>query len=290
MSKTDYGRFQTCEPVMADLLREAEKAALTQAHVYIHGPRGSGRGTLARWIQDRGPARAARVLTWNRASVVSVADGDTVFIENIHEFDPVQLERVREALDRQTVGPACRVRFLVTSELDPKDWISTSPVARDLAYRLCILNLRMPSLQERSRDIRDLAKLFLRVCCLVNGLPEKSFLADAMDLLERRPWPGNVSELANVVERAALSSEGKEIRAGDFSFLEAAGEKDPFELAQVGMSLFEVERKLIYQTLEFTGQNKTRAAQILGISIRTLRNKLNNYRQERGGPDEHHVR
>jgi two-component system response regulator FlrC len=207
-----------------------------------------------------------------------LGDGDTLLIENIDECSPAALLRVRKAMDR---FPMNRVRWIVTSRGDAASWMDSSSVARELAYRLCVVNLRMPRLQDRREDIADLARLFLRVCCLVNGLPEKTLSTGAIEALIQYPWVGHVAELNNVIEKAALTSEQSQIEAGDLFFLSETQDKAEQiqQLVQGGMSLFEMERKLIFQTLELTRQNKTRAAQILGISIRTLRNKLNTYRE-----------
>jgi len=277
----DYGRFQTRSAALKEVLRQAEKAAFVQASVSIFGEQGSGRRTLARWIFDRGLRPGASFVTW--APEVSeelplLSEGDTLLIENIDECTSGGLLRVRQAMDR---FPMNRVRWIVTSRGEASSWMESSSVARELAYRLCVVNLRMPRLQDRREDIADLARLFLSVCSLVNGLPEKSFSAGAIEALLQYSWVGHVAELNNVIEKAALTSEQSQIEAANLFFLGESQEQAEqiHQLVQGGMSLFEMERKLIYQTLELTRQNKTRAAQILGISIRTLRNKLNTYRE-----------
>lgn len=271
-------------------MKSAEKASFLQASIYIYGEQGSGRRSLARWIHDRSLQRASRFVVWNPDENVAIREGDTVLIENIHELDGARLLRARKAVEDFSSSAGSKVRWIVTSELDAKAWMESSSVARDLAYRLCVVTLRVPRLQERKEDIAHLAQLFLRVCCLVNGLPEKRFSEAALSVLETHYWTGHVAELNNAVERAALRSETTEIGAAELSFLAEPAKTVEIDLGQAGMSLFEMEKKLIFQTLEFTRQNKTRAAQILGISIRTLRNKLNGYRQNVSEREEHEQR
>lgn len=278
MTWTDFGRFQTRCETMKELLRSAEKVALTQVSVYIHGETGSGRRALARWIHERNPSRSSRlvVMDANDLSLSQVREGDTVLLENLHEFDVAQLSNLRRLLDS-----GMRLRWMATSALDAKEWMESSSIAADLAYRLCIATFRMPGLQERKEDIEPLATMFLDVCCLMNDLSSKKLTDSALQVLLQHNWAGHVAELMNAIERAALNSNGSDIHGFDLSFLrEKIENKTSMVTAQTGMTLSEMEKKLIFQTLELTRQNKTRAAQILGISIRTLRNKLNCYREE----------
>lgn len=284
----DYGRFQTGNDLMKEVLRAAEKAAWLQTSVYIFGEPGTGRRSLGRWIFERSPHRAGRFLVWNHDEDLRPQTGDTVLVENAQDLGPAQLLKIRKCLEETAAGAGSRARWLVTSGCEARTWMESSALARDLAYRLCVATLRMPRLQERREDIEGLARLFLKVACLVNGVPEKYFSAGAIEALQSHEWTGHVAELNNAVERAVLNSETNEISVSELSFLsQPAGPVETLGLAQAGMSLFEMEKKLIFQTLEMTRQNKTRAAQILGISIRTLRNKLNAYREGRGDEQCH---
>ena len=279
MEVIDYGRFQTQSSMMKDVLRLAEKASLTQASIFISGEMGTGRRTLARWIHDHSPLRGARFFIWSpeEGEPLSLRDGDTVLFENIHEFGAAQLLKTRKLLDQFA---NTKIRWIVTSVPEAKSWMESSSLAKDLAYRLCVVTFQMPRLQDRQEDIKILSEMFLQVACLVSSLPHKKFSQSAIDFLQRHSWSGHVAELMNVIERAALQSEGVEVGVEDFSFLqETKAATNSMNLGQTGISLFEMEKKLIFQTLELTRHNKTRAAEILGISIRTLRNKLNCYRE-----------
>ena len=279
MEVIDFGRFQTRNAAMKDVLRLAEKASVTQASLFIFGEVGTGRRTLARWIHDHSPLRNARFLIWSPEEVEPnvLRDGDTVLFENIHELSTIHLLRIRKLLDQYATT---KIRWIATSLIDPKTWMGSSSLAMDLAYRLCVVTFQMPRLQDRQEDIQILSEMFLQVACLVSSLPHKKLSEGALDFLRMYSWSGHVAELMNVIERAALKSETSEVGAEDFSFLQAAKTSTQLlQLGQTGISLFEMEKKLIFQTLEMTRHNKTRAAEILGISIRTLRNKLNCYRE-----------
>lgn len=281
MTLLDYGRFQTQNSNLRELVQLCEKIALTMTPIYIFGEEGSGRRTLARLIHDKTPSRG-RFITWSAEdfSFDSLKDGDTVLVENIHELESQQLVKLRRFIESLSDQNSMSVRLVVTSVLAPAEWMELSTQARDLAYRLCIVTLQMPSLAERREDLEGLAQMFVRISCLINNLPEKTLSEEALASLRNRNWIGNVAELNNVIERAVLKSDTSVIYESDLSYLfqSAPSSESEMMVGQSGMSLSEMERKLIFQTLEITRQNKTRAAQILGISIRTLRNKLNSYR------------
>jgi len=150
----------------------------------------------------------------------------------------------------------------------------------DLYYRLNVIPLEIPPLRDRPADIELLSRTFLDVFCDTNGVTRKIVSAGAMNKLKSWSWPGNIRELQNVIERAALFSVGPEIAEQDLE-IQNYRPKGNEQGLSVGMTVSEAERFLILRTLEHTLQNRTQAAHILGISIRTLRNKLNEYR-ERG--------
>ncbi len=281
MNLTDYGRFQTQSETLASLLRTGEKVALSSCALFIYGEEGSGRRTLARWIHDHGQTRG-RFISWSSFDFdpQSIRDGDVVMIESINELEASDLLKLKRHIEMIISERGVRARLISTSSVTPAEWMDTSALARELGYRLCVIALAMPSLKERSQDLAGLSQMLLRVACMVNGLPEKTFSPEALAVLQSHNWTGNVAELNNVVERAALKSETPLVSERDLSFLfHQTRPTSELLVGQSGITLFEMEKKLIFQTLEITRQNKTRAAQILGISIRTLRNKLNSYRE-----------
>jgi DNA-binding NtrC family response regulator len=135
--------------------------------------------------------------------------------------------------------------------------------------------VQLPPLRERMEDLATLAEHFIKKYNEVNGFSVEGFEPGCLDLLRKHTWPGNIRELENAVERAVVLTRGGLIPPGHFS-LRAVGESKG-GLVRVGMTVEEAERELIQSTLGFCEQNRTKAAQVLGISIRTLRNKLNEY-------------
>jgi DNA-binding NtrC family response regulator len=162
----------------------------------------------------------------------------------------------------------------------------------DLLYRLNVVNLKIPSLRERPADIIELAGYFGKKYAAMNGLPNRAISHDAKRVLLANPWRGNVRELENTMHRAVLLSMGAEISpdailspegeslaqsATDATARKAAEAAEAATRALVGRTVADVERELILDTLDHCLGNRTHAAKILGISIRTLRNKLNEY-------------
>jgi DNA-binding NtrC family response regulator len=153
----------------------------------------------------------------------------------------------------------------------------------DLFYRLNVVPIYIPSLRQRVRDLELLAQHFLETSCDSNGKAQKSFSDEAKAKLLRYDWPGNVRELENIIERSVLLTSGDVIQSDDLQ-IEIRESKSVPSLGP-GMTVFEAEKLLIFKTLEYTGHNKTHAAKMLGISVRTLRNKLHEYRGEQNEQD-----
>jgi DNA-binding NtrC family response regulator len=186
------------------------------------------------------------------------------------------------------------IRILATSNRSLAEEVRKGTFREDLFYRLNVVHLRIPALRERTQDIVELANHFVRKYAQINGLASRPLSPDARRALLANPWRGNVRELENTMHRAVLLAQGPEI--GVDAILTPEGEalgqpaRDPaaraLELAEavtrslVGRTVAEVERELILDTLDHCLGNRTHAAKILGISIRTLRNKLNEYTAE----------
>lgn len=181
------------------------------------------------------------------------------------------------------------VRLISTSNRDIKDAIYHKILREDLYYRLNVVPIYLPPLRDRRDDILPLAHYFLDKMCMDNHKSSKTFSADAIKKLLAYPWPGNVRELANIIERAVVMTSHSEITP-EHLYLEN-GDSFPLQnnhvnsaktttssnTLPVGMSLQELEKRLIIETLEAQRNNRTKTAEVLGISVRTLRNKLNEY-------------
>ena len=225
------------------------------------------------------------------------ADGGTLLLDEISEMDIRLQAKLLRALQERVIDRVggsrpvpVDIRILATSNRNLADAVREGTFREDLLYRLNVVNLKIPPLRERPQDILELAHHFVAKYSSANGMTVKPISADARRQLLANRWPGNVRELENTLHRAVLLSSGAEIdtdaiRMPDGSSLSAA--PDPAARAAataeavtrslVGLTVAEVERDLILDTLDHCLGNRTHAAKILGISIRTLRNKLNQY-------------
>ena len=183
------------------------------------------------------------------------------------------------------------IRILATSNRNLRDEVRRNRFREDLYYRLNVVNIQIPPLRERPQDIIALAGHFANYFSELNGLSPRRFSPDAKRALLANSWKGNVRELENVVHRAVLISRSEEIEPesvvlqdergslsqGQDVSSKAAQTAEAMTRGLVGQTVSEVEKRLILDTLDHCLGNRTHAAKILGISIRTLRNKLNEY-------------
>lgn len=230
------------------------------------------------------------------------ADGGTLLLDEISEMDVrLQAKLLRAIQEREIdrVGGKTpvkvNIRIIATSNRDLQAEARAGRFREDLFYRLNVVNLQLPALRERPADILALADHFAARYAKANSLPAKALSAEAKSFLARHHWAGNVRELENTMHRAVLLSTVNEIdvnaiRLPDGSRLEdaslggvvqkAAAAADAVSRGFVGKTVAEVEQDLILQTLDHCLGNRTHAANILGISIRTLRNKLKEYGEQ----------
>jgi DNA-binding NtrC family response regulator len=230
------------------------------------------------------------------------ADGGTLLLDEIGEMDPRLQAKILRALQEREIdrlggaGPVkVDVRILAATNRDLAAEVAAGRFREDLFFRLNVVALRIPALRDRPDDILPIAEHFAHRYAEANGLPQRRFAAAARGALLSHSWPGNVRELENTVHRAVLLAEGDEIGAEAVELhvpaprpaaLAGAAalptEPQPARAigvaALVGRRMEDVERDLILETLTHCLGNRTRAAEILGISIRTLRNKLHEYR------------
>src|SRR5579859_5381929 len=227
------------------------------------------------------------------------ANGGTLLLDEISEMDArLQAKLLRaiqeREIDRVGGGKPVKVdiRILATSNRDLAQAVKDGTFREDLLYRLNVVNLRLPPLRERPGDVIALAEHFAKKYAAANGLPERRLSAAARQRLLSHRWPGNVRELENAMHRAVLLSSGPEveefaIRLPDGAPMPASPAAETARAAStaaeaatrglVGQTVAAVEQQLIIDTLSHCFGNRTHAANILGISIRTLRNKLKEY-------------
>jgi DNA-binding NtrC family response regulator len=227
------------------------------------------------------------------------ADGGTLLLDEISEMDGrLQAKLLRALQEREIdrVGGSkpvkVNIRILATSNRDLTQAVKEGVFREDLLYRLNVVNLRLPPLRERPGDIAALADHFVKKYAKANATPERPLSAEARRRLASHRWPGNVRELENAMHRAVLLASGSEIEefairlpdgqplspAPDVAVARTASmAAEAVNRTLVGQTVAEVEQQLILDTLSHCSGNRTHAATILGISIRTLRNKLKEY-------------
>jgi two-component system, response regulator FlrC len=225
------------------------------------------------------------------------ANGGTLLLDEISEMDVRLQAKLLRAIQERVIdrvgGTApvkVDIRIMATSNRNLSDAVKQGTFREDLLYRLNVVTLRIPALRERPADILALAEHFALKYAEMNGFPHRSLSADSKRALTANHWKGNVRELENTIHRAVLLSDGGEIGLealvspdGDDMIghgdrvTRAAQTAEAVTRSLVGQTVAEVEQGLILDTLDHCLGNRTHAARILGISIRTLRNKLNEY-------------
>ncbi len=214
-----------------------------------------------------------------------LADGGSLLLDEISEIPPVlqaKLLRVLQEKEFERIGSGqtikVDVRVIATSNRDLRDEVAGGNFRDDLFYRLNVIPIDIPPLRQRLEDIPLLCNYFLDNLCLKSGVPIKILSEKVMQIFMSYSWPGNVRELENLLERAVVISKNQELKPVDFPPEITSGiAAIPSGTMDVGMSVNEAEKILILKTLKAHAGNKTRAAEVLEISTRTLRNKLHEY-------------
>lgn len=315
--------IQIADEKMRKVYEMAENVAVSRASVLITGESGTGKELLARFIHAKSPRAVKRFVALNCAAVpeglleselfgyekgaftgadqrkagkFEQAHESTFLLDEVSEMPLVlqaKLLRVLQEGEVERLGGQSpvkvNVRIIATTNRSLEKMVKEGSFREDLYYRLNVIPLQIPALRTRPADIELLARHFVAASCEENGIAGKILSEGALRKLKTYRWPGNVREMQNVIERSVLLAGGQEIAESQILLPEAenAGNEQPQHSFSPGMTVSEAERLLIMKTLEFTGQNRTRAAELLGISIRTLRNKLNEYK---GGQSEADLR
>jgi DNA-binding NtrC family response regulator len=305
---------------MQEVMRVIEMVAPSSASVLITGETGSGKEIVARTIHKLSPRAAAPFVAINcsaipetlmeseifghergaftgaaerRIGCFELADGGTLLLDEIGEMPaPTQAKLLRVLEDRKVrrLGSKTEtpvdVRVLAATNKDPEQAVSGGQMRQDLYFRLNVFHIHLPPLREHREDIPLLAEHMLRDINAKHGKNIRGIGAEVLDIFMSHTWPGNIRELRNVLERAAIMSEkdliSRSSLPGEFGKLPS---KSPSDLSgikfPVGTTVDAMERELILQTLQATGNNKTRAAELLGVSLKTLHNKLKEYGSEK---------
>jgi DNA-binding NtrC family response regulator len=229
------------------------------------------------------------------------ANGGTLLLDEISEMDVRLQAKLLRALQERVIDRVggtrpvpVDIRVIATSNRNLAEVVRDGTFREDLLFRLNVVNLKIPPLRERPADVLELAQHFAKLYAGANGVALRPLSADAKRQLTLGRWPGNVRELENTIHRAVLMASGDEIgpdailspdglrldQAKPPAVAHAALAAEAVTRSLVGRTVADVERDLILETLKHCLGNRTHAANILGISIRTLRNKLNEYAAE----------
>ena len=217
------------------------------------------------------------------------ASGGTLLLDEVTEMDPGLQAKLLRALQEKEIeriggsGPiAVDTRVIATTNRDILSNVAKGTFRQDLYYRLYVIHIEVPALRERIKDIELLARNFLTRFGEQFGKPNLSFTPDALAKLQAYSWPGNVREMQNVVQRAALLSTNPNITSLDLPIEAQTVDNGNawVDTLPIGRPLRDVETQFILETLRHNQGNRTHAARALGISLRTLRNKINEFTAE----------
>ncbi len=297
--------FVAESPLMLNLIRDLITISDSRAHVFLTGESGSGKEVIAEIIHSLSPRASRPFIKINCAAIpdtlieseffghekgaftgassrrpgrFELAHQGSLLLDEISEsplFFQAKLLRAVQQQEFERVGGQetlhVDVRLISTSNKNMQEAIAKKLFREDLFYRLNVIPLHIPALRDRKEDILPLAEYFLVHFAKENQRMPKTLSGQAIQVLLNYDWPGNVRELANLMERASLLSPSAKISAEDLRLRDL---KSPLPDLH---SLAQMEKRAILETLAKTQQNRTAAAKKLGISIRTLRNKLKEY-------------
>jgi len=303
----------TAGPKIREALSLAAQAARSDATVLIEAESGTGKELLARYIHARSRRKDGPFVALNCAAVpaelleselfghekgaftgasrdrvgtVQSAAGGTLLLDEISELSlPLQAKLLRLLQDRKVrkVGSEksekIDVRFLASTNRRLADEVRAGRFREDLYYRLNVIPLRLPPLRERPEEIPALARHFCTRYAREWGFGDVTLSMEACEELAGRPWHGNVRELENVIQRAVAMGRTGELQSSDLGLAPHAPAPRGCDTLSV-LTLDEMERRAIDRALNSSSGNRTHAARLLGISVRTLRNKLRQYREE----------
>jgi DNA-binding NtrC family response regulator len=319
----DNGAFITADQSMKKILEIIHKVAPTQAPVFIQGESGTGKEVIAKYMHRHSKRSAGPYVGINLAAIPDTlleselfgyekgaftgayatrigkfeqADSGTILLDEVTEIShALQAKLLRVLQERQIdrVGSSSPIpvdfRVIATTNRSIEEEIHDGRFRNDLYFRLNVIPIRVPPLRARRNDIIPLAKHFITKIARRELMGEKILTQTAKNALYEYSWPGNVRELENVIERAMILTDGNQI-PGESIMLSMDISFSPDGAPAVGTTIHEMEKNLIISTLDSVDGNRTKAATLLGISIRTLRNKLNDYTKKGQNSDASSVK
>jgi DNA-binding NtrC family response regulator len=311
---TEAKEIITEDPNMLKILESARNVAATNSTVLILGESGTGKEMLAAYIHQNSGKSEPSYVALNCAALpenlaeselfghekgsftgaanrklgkLEMANQGTIVLDEISEMPlSLQAKLLRALQERKVdrIGGNRPVpfngRIIAISNVDLKNAVKEKKFREDLFYRVNVIPFTIPPLRHRQSDIPLLADYFLKKYCSLNNRETMTITEESISLLKKCEWKGNIRELENVIERAVIMGSGKHLQPKHL-FLEETIDSENNDIPfRAGTSVKEMEKSLIFRTLEEVNDNRTHAAKLLGISIRTLRNKLREYETE----------
>ena len=307
----DFSALMGESPPMLKLKETLSLVAPTQATVLITGESGTGKEVAAQVIHQNSPRAAEALVKVNCAALpetlleselfghekgaytgatsrrdgrLATAHRGTLFLDEIGEMSLATQAKVLRAIQEGEYTPLgsdrtlhADIRLIAATNRDLKEAVGRREFREDLYYRLNVVNVQMPPLRERGQDILTLAEHFLQNFQREHGRELEGFSAAARRAMLAHAWPGNVRELINGVERAVIMCRGRVIEPADLLLGQDEEGKPGGGQLRAGVSIREAERMLIEKTLEATEGNRTQAAQMLGVTRKTLQNKIKEF-------------
>lgn len=293
------------------VIKIADQIAKSEASILVCGESGTGKEVLSKYIHDNSKRSRKDMVSLNCAAIpenlleselfghekgaftgaierrigkFEEANGSTILLDEISEMDiRLQAKLLRAIQEREIVRVGGNspikldIRIIATTNRNLLEEVKKGNFREDLYYRLNVISINMPSLRDRKDDIEVLANYFMQKYAKLNGLKAKPFTKEVITKLKNYTWPGNVRELENTVHRALLLSNHDEVMCEDVMLLDSEVKEESANSNEI-KSLEAIEKDAIGSTMNKCFGDEIKAAAVLGISLRTLRNKLKQYK------------
>jgi DNA-binding NtrC family response regulator len=319
-----FGELVGNSAPMREIYLLVEQLAFSSASVLITGQSGTGKELVARTIHQLSPRHDKPFIGINcsaipeslmeselfghekgaftgaasrRAGCFELAEGGTLLLDEIAEMPPLLQSKLLRVIEERAVRRLgsrkeieIDVRLLAATNQEPEEAVRKGSLREDLLYRLNVFRIQLPPLKDRKEDLPLLAQYLVTKLAEKHNRPARFLSPAALEALQFHAWPGNIRELRNVIERAVVICSGEQIERHHFApypIEQRARRREEDTITfPVGTPIEEVERQMILRTVQKTRGNKTRAAELLGISLKTLHNKINLYRERGQLPEE----